>query len=124
MLPKAYRLRKDNDFRRAYKKGNIVVTPFFRVHFFFHNTGMTRMGIVISNKTIKKATERNRKKRQLRAILRDLAPIMKSGYDVVVTYLAQAVVAPADAIKSDVVGFLTKIQLIDDKRYKENQQKS
>ncbi|MFC1598209.1 ribonuclease P protein component, partial [Patescibacteria group bacterium] len=58
---------------------------------------------------MKKATARNRKKRQIRAVLQELLSDVVGGYDVVI--LAQAAIADAESqkIKQDLHDSLKKI---------------
>jgi ribonuclease P protein component len=67
-FPKSARLLKKSDFRfRPYKK-------FFsdRFSFYFKKDGAGRLGISISKKVLKKATDRNRLKRLLRESYREI----------------------------------------------------
>lgn len=67
-FPKSARLLKRSDFRfRPYQK-------FFtdRFSFYFKKDGLGRLGISISKKVLKKASDRNRVKRLLREVYREL----------------------------------------------------
>jgi len=67
-FPKSARLLKKTDFRfRPYRK-------FFtdRFSFYFKKDGAGRLGISISRKVLKKATDRNRVKRLLRETYREI----------------------------------------------------
>lgn len=67
-FPKAARLLKKKDFRfRPYRK-------FFtdRFKFYFKKDGAGRLGISISKKVLKRATDRNRLKRLLRESYREI----------------------------------------------------
>ena len=84
MLAPKNRLRKKQDFENVFKKG---------ISFFFENISIrvaennqkhSRIGFVVSSKFSKKAVERNKIKRQLRAILFQNVPALKSGKDVVI----------------------------------------
>ena len=69
-FPKSARLLKKRDFRfRPYQK-------FFtdRFSFYFKKEGLGRLGISISKKVLKKASDRNRIKRLLREAYRELRP--------------------------------------------------
>lgn len=52
--------------------GAIIATPFFTLKVFQNDLSLARFGIVISKRTEKKATARNRVKRQFRACFEKL----------------------------------------------------
>jgi len=62
MLAKKFKLPIQNFVG---KKGRILKTPFFLVKIFPSTLGFSRFGAVVSSKTSKKATERNRLKRRV-----------------------------------------------------------
>jgi len=67
-FPKTARLLKKSDFRfRPYQK---IVTE--RFSFYFKKLGQGRVGISISKKVLKKATDRNRIKRLIREVYREM----------------------------------------------------
>lgn len=84
MLPALFRLQEKKYFQRVYRHGKALHTPLFRIHTYKNNLEQTRIGIVIANKVIKKATKRTRKKRQIRAAFFDLIDHLVLGYDIVV----------------------------------------
>lgn len=91
MLKRIFRLRTKEDFKRVYTKGKTLNTRFFRIKTVPNELEYSRVGVVLSNKVIKKAAKRNRRKRQMREGLKTLFPQLKKGYDVVV--IAQPEVA-------------------------------
>lgn len=93
MLKRPFRLRSKDDFKRVYTKGKTLNTRFFRVKTVPNELAYARIGVVLSNKVIKKAAKRNRKKRQIREATQQLFPQLKTGYDIVV--IAQNEVADA-----------------------------
>lgn len=125
MLAGANRLRRKKDFQKVYKGGKTLRTTFFRIKTVENHTKHSRYGIVIANKVIKKAVDRNRKKRQVRAVLGELIDTITKGYDIVV--LAQSNIAEAshEEIQKDLkksfqkIGFLPK-QNQDEKKVDHN----
>lgn len=68
MLPLKFRLKKERDFKRVYRRGRRRGGFFFAISY-LNNFALTRFGIVASAKAIKKATRRNLAKRMVRAML-------------------------------------------------------
>ncbi|XLQ11816.1 MAG: ribonuclease P protein component [cyanobacterium endosymbiont of Epithemia adnata isolate EadnSB Bon19] len=89
-LPKAHRLKKPKDFQAVYKRGQLYKSShlLMRVLSRKHQTMIpspTQFGISISQKISKKAVVRNRLKRQIKAAIRSLLPIISPGLEVVIT---------------------------------------
>lgn len=68
MLSRNFRLKKEIDFRRIYRKGRRIRGYFFDITYLKNNIN-TRYGIVVTTKSINKATKRNNAKRVLRVII-------------------------------------------------------
>ncbi len=76
-------LKKNNDFRRVYRKGTSAVRPCLVVYARRTRGPSNRLGIVVSAK-VGKAHVRNRVRRRLREIYRLHENGIRSGYDLVV----------------------------------------
>ena len=86
MLPNQNRLRRREDFAKVYAKGDRYRGTYLNLRIFIDsNDPLTRIGIVVSKKVSKLAVTRNRFKRQLRAIFRQLLSQLKNGLQIVVT---------------------------------------
>ncbi len=87
MLPAQNRLRRRQDFANVYARGDRYRGQYLRLR--IYDTGnlecASQIGIVISKKISKSAVIRNRIKRQLRAIFRQLLSQLKQGLQIVVT---------------------------------------
>lgn len=68
MLSRNFRLKKETDFRRIYRKGRRIRGYFFDITYLENNKN-TRFGIVVTTKSINKAIKRNSAKRVLRVII-------------------------------------------------------
>jgi len=84
MLPRPYRLTKKAEIERVFKRGRSFFTGILGVKAAQSGRQLTRFAVVVSIKVAKKATARNRLKRQLREILRLMRTDVTTGYDVVV----------------------------------------
>jgi len=81
-VEKLVSLCKNNDFRRAYSKGKSYVTPVVVIYVRKNRMHLGRVGITTSKK-IGNAVERNRARRVIREAYRQLAPQVRSGFDLV-----------------------------------------
>ncbi len=87
MLPNQNRLRRREDFAKVYASGDRYRGKHLNLRVFFDSNAplVTRIGIVVSKKVSKLAVSRNRFKRQIRAIFRQLLSQLKDGLQIVVT---------------------------------------
>jgi len=81
MLKKENRLTKRKEIDEAFKKGKSSFDKVLGVKVSKTENKINRFAIIISAKVSKKAVIRNRKKRQLREIIRHHLPELKPGFD-------------------------------------------
>lgn len=112
MLPAQHRLQKDQDFQQVYKGGKSVSTALFRIIFTENQQKNSRFGVVIANKTLKQATDRNNKKRKLKAALAKMAGQVTTGYDIVLVAKPNIASAEYPDIVEQVVNGLIKAKLL------------
>ncbi|GAB4232243.1 MAG: hypothetical protein Kow0049_15050 [Stanieria sp.] len=96
-LPKANRLKHRRDFITVYEQGirrhspHLILRALLEVS---SNDSLvnepTRIGISISQKVSKKAVIRNRIKRQIRAVFRELLPYVPGGWKIVIVVKPKA----------------------------------
>ena len=90
MLPKANRLRRNQDFSKVYEKGirqngpDLVLRALRCPAESRKTVKPTRIGISIGKKVSKQAVVRNRLKRLIRAAVRQLLPKIKPGWDLAI----------------------------------------
>jgi ribonuclease P protein component len=84
MLPREKRLANPRDFKRVYQKGSFFSAGIFNAKYLPNKLDFTRIGIVVSKKISKKATERNKIKRLFREAFRALHQEVPTGLDIVV----------------------------------------
>jgi len=125
-LPKSHRLRSRSDFSLVYQKGDRHKSTHLTLRVLKRtsvqgaknlcgesaNACTSRFGIAIGLKVSKKATERNRIKRQIRAILRQFLPRLSPGWDVVVVVHPQAVRCDYEQFLRELEQLLTKAEVI------------
>ena len=85
MLSKKYRLKKKKDFERIYKSGQTIQQDFLLFKILENELENPRIGIVISKKTLAKATARNLVKRRIREAVRRLLPQISKNIDIIIT---------------------------------------
>lgn len=76
------KLKENYSFRRAYKKGKALVSPYFVIYAVKTRRGV-RLGIT-AGKKLGCAVKRNRAKRVITAAFRVCLPNIPSGYDFVI----------------------------------------
>ncbi|MBR6509744.1 MAG: ribonuclease P protein component [Clostridia bacterium] len=77
------KIKENYEFRRAYKKGEALVSPYFVVYAMRNRRGNIRLGITVSKK-IGGAVARNRAKRLITAAFRGCLPEISEGYDFII----------------------------------------
>lgn len=75
-------LKRNNDFLRLYRRGKSVVDSHVICYAAPNRTDKVRLGLTTSKK-IGNAVSRNRARRVLRAAFREVYPMIKPGYDIV-----------------------------------------
>jgi ribonuclease P protein component len=109
MFAAANRLRRKADFDLVYREGKTLRTRLFRIKTRPNGLTALRFGVVVPNKLIKRATERNRKKRQAREAVKTLLPRLTPGHDVVLLAQGEAVAATYQEILADLETGFQKI---------------
>jgi len=112
MLAGDNRLKKDNDFKRVFQSGKAVRSDLLVMRFAGNNIEKTRFGFVVGLKFSKKATLRNRIKRQISKILRPLVGQLKSGYDMVIIPNCQLADKHQEIISKEITEIIKKACLI------------
>ena len=121
MLPKENRLNKKADFALVSKKGQVAQSKNFGLAYLATGQKVPpKFGFIVSNKISKKAVDRNRIKRILREILRELLNDNQNGLalslsnGLLFVLLARKSIldaSPAD-LKNELVGKLRQISAI------------
>ncbi len=84
MLAKEFRLTKEKDFDKIWKKGRSFFIKEMGIKFLTNNLNCSRFGFIIPNKAVKQAVDRNKIKRRLREIIRLKLSLVKKGIDCVI----------------------------------------
>jgi len=111
MLVKQLRLVKEKDFKRIFKLGKSFYSKIFRIKILANELDSNRYGIVISTKVSKKAVERNKLKRQVRASLKEFNRKLIKGFDLVVIVSPLALNQEYKTIQSELEKMLFALKL-------------
>jgi len=111
MFAQNNRLRKKTDFERVFKNGNKASNHYFVIRFLRNGMADCRFGIIISNKISKKATERNRIRRQIREAFNEILPNFKQKIDIVIVVLADVVKLNKKELKENILNLAKKNQI-------------
>lgn len=84
MLPKNQRLTSEQDFKRVYQKGSFFSVGPFAINYLQNRMPFSRVGIVVTKKFSKKATERNLTKRRFREVAHEIYAKIPVGFDVII----------------------------------------
>lgn len=108
MLIRTRRVVKEKDFHAVLGRGRFVTTPFFLLKYIRNDSENDRYGFVVSKKVSKKATERNKIKRRLRAIIQKTTQEARQGRDMVFVVKKAAGAASFGEIEDATRGALKK----------------
>jgi ribonuclease P protein component len=82
-FPKCTHIKKARDFREVFSKGEFFGGGYFKIGVLRNSLNYTRFGICVPKGTTRKATARNRLKRQIREVIRLNKDKVKQGFDIV-----------------------------------------
>lgn len=85
MLARPQRLVREREFREIYRRGERLGGFYTLIRVLSNRLPTSRFAVVMSTKVAKSAVIRNRHKRHIRAVIRELLPSLPSGWDVIVT---------------------------------------
>jgi ribonuclease P protein component len=84
MLEKKNRICLDKEFDRVFKTGQSFYGKVLGIKTATNGLENTRLGLLVGLKVSKKAVVRNKVKRQIRSIISQEIPNLKSGFDIVI----------------------------------------
>ncbi|MBE9139865.1 ribonuclease P protein component [Nodosilinea sp. LEGE 07088] len=116
MLPKLNRLRRSREFSQVYRQGRKAVSGHLIVRVWSAPLGSQeappRIGIVVSQKVHRRAVVRNRLKRQVRAGMSKLLPVLKPNLWVVINLRPEAVQCEYGEILRELEQLFTKLEVL------------
>ncbi len=112
MLPGKYKLKKESHFKRVFRQGKTCQGEFIRLKFFRNNLEISRFAFVVSLKTSKKASQRNKIRRQLEEIIRSRLELIKPGLDMVISVNPEIINQNYQTIEKKLMNLFKKAKLI------------
>ncbi len=109
MLVRAYRLRRTSDLAKVYKYGKSSGGSGFYVKARLTHLPNSRVAIVVTKKVSKKATVRNRFKRQISEIVRTNWSQLKPGFDVIIMVTSDLTDTTQPKLQQDIVRCLQQL---------------
>ena len=104
-------LKRNNDFRRVYRREKSEAGGFAAVYVLKNRLGSNRLGLTVG-KTVGKAIVRSRVKRLLRECYRDWADKLPEGYDFIFVARSRAAGKSLEQLRKDVGYALKKLDMI------------
>lgn len=112
MFMQKYRLNKRQELKKIFQKGKKSQNKFFKIYFLENNLAHCRLAVITSLKISKKATKRNRLKRQVREIIRLKLGEFKHNYDLIVSVLPATIDQCFDLLKNELLTLLKKSKVL------------
>lgn len=112
MLPAINRITKDKEYEEVFKFGRSSFNAIMGIKALAKEMKVNKYGIIVSTKVSKKATERNKIKRQIREIIQSYLSEIKQGYEVVVITLPNIKEKKYEEIRYSLCKHLTKLGLL------------
>lgn len=81
MVYRNTRLHEARDFSNIYKRGKVLLSKNLQIRYLQNSINHSRFAIIVSNKVTKKATKRNRIRRQIRSIILPILEKFSGNFD-------------------------------------------
>lgn len=110
-MERRFRLQQHQDFQRLRQEGRVTRHPSMVVSYAPNNLSHNRYGFITS-KRLGNAVMRNKIRRILREIMRDLQPSLKCGFDIVIIGRPPIVGQPFAIVKRIVYELVIRANLL------------
>ncbi len=112
MLPKKYSLSKKKDIQQVFQKGQIYFSSFFNVKFMPNQLKHSRFCFIVSTKISKKAVDRNKLKRRLKAIVYKNLSNFSQNYDIIILTKPAALTINFKQLEKNLLFLFKKAHLV------------
>jgi len=107
MIAQKNRLKKA-DFERIFRNGNKSYNHYCNMRYIANKLDYCRFAIIVSNKISSKATERNKIRRRIKAVLYDNLSNFKQNLDIIITVLPDMAKLDYPGVKEILLNLLKK----------------
>lgn len=112
MFERKYRLSKRNDFQSIFNDGQKKFNRFFSLRYKSNTLDNSRIAVVVSNKVSKKATVRNKIKRQIRSSISVFLPNFKQNFDIIINVLSPSLDQKKSIIQEELLNIFKKSNIL------------
>ncbi len=112
MLPASYRLKHRDAFKQLYQQGQRRTGSLCVITWLPIPEPTTQVAIVVSKKVSRRAVDRNRVRRQIRAALLQLWPSVKPGFWILINVRSQALGRTGAELAQELLRLLSKAKLL------------
>ena len=110
MLAKKYKIKSSKEFQKIYKHSRKLNSNLLFVKFATNNYDISRFGVVVSRKVSSLAVKRNKIKRQIFSVLRDIVKQFNKSYDIILIARKKISQVNYQEIKKDIIRLLKNIK--------------
>lgn len=111
MIAQKNRLKKA-DFEQIFRNGNKSYNQYCNIRYQANGLDYCRFAVIVSNKISKKATERNKVRRRIKAVLKENLSKFSGNYDIVITVLSPLTQLDFTQLRENFINLLKKIRLL------------
>ena len=112
MLPRKYKLKKDNDFKRIFNNGKYGQEGFIKIKSLENDLEISRFSFIVGLKVSKKAVLRNKIKRRLEEVVHSVFQQIESGFDIIVFIDKIILEKKYTEIEENLINLLKKSKII------------
>lgn len=111
-LAKQSRLSAGDFAKIKRQKGVFGTSVFLKVKIIKNNTFKNKYGFVVSSQVSKKAVERNKIKRRLKAIIREIGADIKNGFNIIIIALPTVKNKRFDELRRDATAIFKYLNIL------------